>query len=420
LVDSSAEFFARVTELQLAEFKEKFEEIGVKTFGELAFATSFSAGSPDETKFQTELVIPVLGDEKHPKRGALRRLFTEAYSLAASDLQRRTEGRAEDAPVRLPTAEREARRAELQSRIPGVRLDGEYDPSHKLLDLAYELWDQNVIKYIAWENCTTRRQELMGVKKEPVWKPDAEGFLKVHKDDSIGKARLEDPLRLRQTLLRRGVALDLAGVIKFETHELWADLVLDVYQTDPPPGYAKVTMDMLHTADRELWNQAARVCRSGVRRNGAGALPFDEALRKCMYEPPVRMLMVPLPAAAKQGSAKDEPETSRLKRRADQLESEVRRLREAKGKGKQQYGGKGGKDGGKGGGKGKKRTRGLGALPEGLRGCASRDDQGNPLCFDFNLPHGCNMAQPGARCPRGWHKCAAKGCLKAHSFQAHA
>ena len=242
--------------------------------------------------------------------------------------------------------------------------------------------------------------------------------MKVHKEDNIGKARLEDPLRLRQTLLRRGVALDLAGVVKFETHELWADMVLDVYQTDPPPGYSKVTMDMLHTADRELWNQAARVCRTGVRRTVGGILPFDEALRKCMYDAPVRMLMVPLPSIGKQGSTSDGQETNRLKRRAEQLEAEVRRLKETKGKGGKNGGkegkGKGGKDGGK------KIQRSRGALPDGLKGCNARDAQGNPLCFDFNLPQGCEQAQPGNRCPRGWHKCAAKGCGKIHSYQAHA
>ncbi len=78
LVDSEAEFFARVRELKLDSFKSMFEEVGTTSFGELAFLTSFSAGSPDETKFVSDLVVPILGSEEHPKKGALRRLFTES------------------------------------------------------------------------------------------------------------------------------------------------------------------------------------------------------------------------------------------------------------------------------------------------------------------------------------------------------
>ena len=92
LLDSKTEFTTRVMQLGLGDYMEKFKAAGATTFAELAFLTDYVPGG-DAAVFARELVNPILGEEgaAAPKKAPLRRLFTEAYTLAAADLKRLTE-----------------------------------------------------------------------------------------------------------------------------------------------------------------------------------------------------------------------------------------------------------------------------------------------------------------------------------------
>ena len=35
--------------------------------------------------------------------------------------------------------------------------------------------EENILRYVRWEHCSKREQELMGVRFDPIWKPDARG-----------------------------------------------------------------------------------------------------------------------------------------------------------------------------------------------------------------------------------------------------
>eukprot|EP00973_Karenia_brevis_P055021 7649607-Karenia_brevis.AAC.1 len=59
-------------------------------------------------------------------------------------------------------------------------------------------------------------------------------------------------------------------------------------------------------------------------------------------------------------------------------------------------------------------------MPEALRNMAHHTADGRPLCYAFNIPHqGCTNAQPGGRCPRGFHLCCVPGCEQAHTMSNH-
>ena len=60
----------------------------------------------DDTAFINDVVVPVLGRDDHPKKAILRRVYYEAYTLAAADMKRKVERTEDDAPRKLPAAER--------------------------------------------------------------------------------------------------------------------------------------------------------------------------------------------------------------------------------------------------------------------------------------------------------------------------
>ena len=66
-----------------------------------------------------------------------------------------------------------------------------------------------------------RSQELNGIKSEPMWKVDPVSKCLKSVDVPVpGKADWKgDNLLLKATLQRRGLALDMAGLMGFEVHD---------------------------------------------------------------------------------------------------------------------------------------------------------------------------------------------------------
>ena len=79
-------------------------------------------------------------------------------------------------------------------------------------------------------------------------------------------------------------------------------------------------------------------------------------------------------------------------------------------------GGRGNKGGGKRKGKGKGNKRKFVPMPKALIGLDPTDENDENICFDCNLPCGCDKAKWGEKCPKGWHKCMKRGCKKHHSY----
>ena len=51
-------------------------------------------------------------------------------------------------------------------------------------------------------------------------------------------------------------------------------------------------------------------------------------------------------------------------------------------------------------------------MPAALRGQNHVTTSGDRICYDYNLAHGCNLANAGAQCPKGMHVCTK--CYGAH------
>ena len=69
VMESAALFKKKISQCGLNDYQEKFVALGWWNMAEFAFAANYQPGCPDETPFITEVVIPVLGDESHPKKG---------------------------------------------------------------------------------------------------------------------------------------------------------------------------------------------------------------------------------------------------------------------------------------------------------------------------------------------------------------
>ena len=348
----------------------------------------------------------------------IRRLYYEAFTMASADFRARLEQRDDDVPRKLAKPERTQRSNDQKARLKPIRLEGEREISHALIDLVVSLEQADELRYVKWEACTKRDQELMDIKVDLVWKPDKTGVIRETRESAASTANTSSDLLLRNILQRRSLAFDHCLIINYEVFETWTDLLLDSFLADPPPGFRPVTVEQLHQADLALFKFMIKETKEGIRPKKDGSFPLEKALKAGIAE--VRYLLHPRQGgaeredrglkrkAANEGRNEDKSEVERLKRNLANVQGQLknRGKREApEGKAHKE---RGGDRSNTPKGKGKKAK-----MPKELIGCSPATDEGANICFGYNLGT-CAAVGPGGRCHKGMHVCCK--CFKAHSF----
>ena len=345
--------------------------------------------------------------------------------MFAADINRRSTMPDEDEkPKKLPLAEKEARWDTVKAKYVGLELEGELEPSDSLVDKFVQMEECGQLRYIKWEEFTRKNQEVRGVKKDEFWKEDpVTGALKrFQRDNEVTIDLGDDKLQMKYALQRRGLALELANIMSFDVHEKLVNRYFLEMSREQLPGYGKVTVDQIRMTDKEVFARLGEHSRKGydsIELPFVDQLPLDPILIKVLDEVRIATLLMPLPGYSR--SAPKHESNKREQQVIEGLQSQIKKLRQNKDNeknGKANGNGKGNgkkdknKDKDRGDKRGKKRTRNV---PQGLIGMSSVAN-GKPLCFDYNLPHGCTTTGE-SRCPRGEHCCAFPGCQGEHSLQ---
>jgi len=382
---------AQVTVLQAA---------GLTTMSRVAFSCGYVPGSPDDADLRRLMDTLFTAGNVPPLLSAcFRRLHFESYSLACADVRQRVSPEDAAAPRRLPNAERAARATRQQAALAGMQLTGEYEPSHALVDLCYDMHEQNLVQLIPWEQCTRREQELQGIKKDPVLKLE-NGLIKLVPGAFVPRADLISDLKVRNALVRRGLALEQGFVLSYAVHEQWVCKIFKILQAHPPAGYNQVSFEQLKRADTALFVKLCESTRGGIRPDAAGVLPCDAQLPALMHDPEITFLLLPLPSG--RPSHPKPPPTKPASAPAAASPWDAPAVSQPGRKNKKRKASADDRPGKGGGGKGK--GGGGGGPPPSL--------QNYPLlsgkCWNFNGA-GCSLPVSGNRCRRGVHACAKCG-----------
>ena len=179
-MESAALFKKKISQCGLNEFQHQFEALGWTTMADFAFSANYQPGGPDETPLINEVVIPILGDENHTKKAALRRLFFEAFTAMAADAQHRATQTDDDTRIRkLPKEERELRMSMLKAELTGLSIEGPLEPSHTLINKCHEMVESGELRHLPWSELGTREGEVRGQKTVESLKTDANGQIRV-------------------------------------------------------------------------------------------------------------------------------------------------------------------------------------------------------------------------------------------------
>ena len=391
--DSAAVFKARAADIGLTddEFR-KLEGQGLTTMASFAFCCHFNPSASDE-KPLVDLVTKVLAAAPTLKQmSCFRRLFAEAYATIASDIKARVEASEDSSVKRLAPADRAERLKEQQSRLKGIDLTGHHEPGDGLVDRAVSMYESDRLQYIEWASCISRQHELLtGQKKDSSVSFDNTGALKINTKTTSQPCDVSTDMMVRYALVRRGLALEQANVLAYGTHDSLVEKYMAARLLEPPPGYARIGLKQIETADRQFFVLMAEKTRGGIMVKG-GARPCDDHFASVLSSAEFLQYLRHRPLAA--GASSEEPP------------SKVQRT----GKGDK---GRGGKGRGKSS-KGASSNTNMRVPAELLAmGCVACTPKGHRLCFDYSLGK-CQLPTQNQRCAKGLHLCAIKSCRKVH------
>ena len=436
--ESETVFSARLDALGLTDLKERFVAKGWVTFADFAMAASDFSGK-DPALFKVDVLTPLVGDEE-ARVPNIRRLFVQAYA-AHTSLMDKIDAPAPERPAQMHPLDRDAATKALKARIRGLNIQGDGEPSFALINRMSTVLQHGVIRYAGWETLTSRIQEINDVSEVPGLKlvDSGSGVSFVPMPANEPNADLSGEMRWDLAIRRRGLAMDVAGLLTYESHMAWHERMRMSYLREPPPGYRKPDWAQLRNADRELWTRVADGCSAGCKpKPGATKTTFEEAWEREMISPEVGHFLLPLPGGTSSSSPSStvavyqhQPQgPDRVVRR---LENELKQARLQIAGQKRRLGVPSGGGGGGGGGgrnkKGKGNGKGKGDKGGSIfmadfvnNGNVARTKSNDPICFNYNLASGCTLASPGQRCPKGLHVCSSTRCQEKqmpHSATSH-
>jgi hypothetical protein len=400
LMESEAVFRARCLAVGLEASKiQKLLDEQINTMAKLAFVCGVQPGSHEDKEF-VEIMKQVLAVDPIPVGvlSALRRLWFEANAMAISDVKSRYEKTDESAPKKVPLPEREHRRLHQQSLLTGIKIEGNLEPAHSLVDLAMAIKEEDVVRYICPTACISREQEIKGLKKETLIKADSMGQLRSVTKDLSPHADISSEYRLRLALQRRSLALDQMNLMSYHKSESYHSYMFDLLMRAVPSSHKPITVHQLMEADKHIWARMAELCRTGLSVTASGSYPMETALDAALSDPITVSLLQPLPAGSNSYRPLKEYDSFENRQAPWQPSGKGKK---GKGKGKNSKGSKGFQQS----------TQQSIRLPEGLQG-SSITKNGRRICFGFNLGT-CSSKD----CQKGVHVCC-KCFQNSHSFQS--
>lgn len=403
IVDSEAQFDLRLDQVRLpAALRVALKRAGVSTISALAYAFG-QPGQPinaDEFQAWVRTLDPgaTIGGVS-----SLKRLLFESQTQLLAILKEQITNPEPSAAKRVPPAERDARMLNLKQRLNGVLIEGHSEPSHMLLDLATQLYDQNVLRYIPLEKCFSRLTELTFSNKSQTKLLEVESSKVVIKDkDSDLEAPVQSSYQALEAFKRRGLALEFAGVMTYTSHDKYVQLLFAHLNREPPVGYNRCSISQLIAADKAAWTTLIEK-NVKPRPDLAGTLELDTKLEDALKSYEVSFVLLPMiskqaPKSQPGGPSKGSPSNSGA----------------PKGTGKGAYRAKPYSTKGKGKTKGRNDQR----VPQQIRdagGTATTPD-GQPICFDYSLRK-CKEQVTEGRCKKGHHVCCI--CYGSHCMLDH-
>jgi len=388
--DSRASFQHRAYEIGLQENQVgALSDHDLVTYNKLAYAVCGQPGQIDEARFQNVITNVFHGIVSLGVEASMRQLCYESITIAIAAIKQRVEPK--DDKV-LPPQERDERTRRVAGSITGFEVKGDLEPAHCVVDAYISMLEDCSLKILPLSKCISREQELNHAKVDKSIVTIENHQLQVKPKEIEAYADLSTELRVQHAFTRRGLALEMANLMTYSVHEKVTRSFMSYLTQSVPSAFQRPDISAILRADRELWTRAADECRSNLKVGPDGKLPLDEAMLKLYQTAPVLFFLLPLPKSGKRARDEDGDKVKSQPSRDDDRDRTPKNP--------------------------KKKVRVRAKVPEGLHGYSGLNKQKKRVCYNYNLPHGCqNTTKKDGKfdaCNKGIHQCMK--CHEAHSL----
>ena len=304
-----------------------------------------------------------------------------------AQLKAKVTGDQEDGKQKLPAVEKQARLADQKRRLLGIDIEGELQPSYQLIDMVNNMIETNSVQWIAPSKATSRDQEIQhGSKNLPSVVQLEQHTLKLSAPGLV-EAEHGSTIQLQWCLQRRALALDQVRLSSWECQSKWINQLLTTLNTPPPPGHAKISMEQLIKADKQLWTELSKAYTGTVvAAAGTDEPPFDQHLMRLRSDPRVTMYLLPLPQFSKGNAGSSGASGGPAAPKSSPA---------PKGQPRKKF---------------KATKKAEKHKPEVLSGMDTVTKDGQNVCWSYNMEGGCQSALVGGskipKCNKGLHVCA--------------
>ena len=397
--ESNASFKHRAKQIQLTDdHVQALADNDIRCFNHMAFSVNGQPGQLDAERFQNLVDVVCPRGASMGVQASLKQLAYESLTVAVAAIRQRVESPSDEAAKRLPPQEKDQRLQALKARITGFEVTGEYEPGHAVIDAFAGMLEEGALKHWPLSKCISREQEMQSVRvdKQVILLENQQ--LQIKPKGAELTADLGTELRVHHAFIRRGLALDMANLATYETHERVMREFMNHLTRQVPPGFKGPSIESVLRADKELWTRVADQVRSNLRPSQNDKLPVDVALLELCNSASVIFHLLPLPMG---GGG-----TGPIKRK--QPEDDGPPKKNDTGNAAQ----------GNKNRRGKRNRQGKTALPQGLHGYSGWNKQKQRICYNYNMAHGCSnsVSKDGGveKCNRGTHQCIK--CYGKHSL----
>ena len=377
--DSQPSFVHRALAVGLQQSQvDALDDHGLNTHNKLAYAVCGQPGQIDDVRFQGVLNQVFQGVVSLGTESAMRQLSYESITIAIAAIKQRVEQK--DDKI-LPPQERDERLRRLSAAITGFEIKGELEPAHSVVDAYVTMVEQCCIKIHPLSKCISRDQELHHSRADQSIVTLENHQLQVKQKEPESFADLSTELRVQHAFTRRGLALHMAGLMTYDVHEKVTRSFMSRLTEQVPTHFNKPDIAAVLRADRELWTRAAERCRSNLKTDATGKLPLDVAMLDLYETASIAFFLLPTPKGSKRAleDKSDEPKPPKKEKK------KKRDDRPDKGD--------------------KARVK----VPEVLKGFSGVNKAKKRICYNYNLPHGCQNSTKKQdnmdACSRGLHQC---------------
>lgn len=131
------------------------------------------------------------------------------------------------------------------------------------MDAFVAMLEESVLKISPLSKCVNREQELAQAKVDKQIVVIEKQQSQIKPKTLTGETNLSTELRVHNAMIRRGLAMDQAGLMSFNVHDKITREFLGHLTRQHPVGFRGPDIQSILRADQELWVRCSETCKAG-------------------------------------------------------------------------------------------------------------------------------------------------------------